>query len=126
MSETSGASQAGRSDFGRALDEIFGVVRPEQLDAVEAEAAQLNDRVTELLQTRETGTAQDRAAADSELEQIRARLLGLQDSVQRGTDTIVTLRVLAGHPAPSGWNAARRRGRSAAPGGQPRRGTAPG
>lgn len=125
MNEASGTPRPARSDFGRALDEILGVVRPGQMDAVEAEAEQLDERVTELLRARETGTAQERADADDELEQIRARLLGLRESVLRGADTIVTLGAVAGHPAPSGGNAARR-GPSAAPGGQPRRGTAPG
>jgi hypothetical protein len=126
MSETSGTPQDGRSEFGRALDEIFGVVRPEQMDAVESEAAQLDVRVTGLLRARETGTRQEREAADGELEQIRTRLLGMRESVLRGSDTILTLGALAGQPAPPGGNDARRRGPSAAPGGQRRRGTAPG
>lgn len=107
MNDTSGTTPPGRSDFGEELETIFGVVSPDRADAVEAEARQLNDRVTTLLAIRESGTSKQRAAADTELEQIRARQLRMKDSLLRGADTIRTLGLLAGGPAPGGVRTAR-------------------
>lgn len=88
--------------FAEQLNAILGLAQPEQAEAIQREAAQINDRVTGLLRARDTGDPEARAAADAELEQIQDRVLKMRDSVLRGRDTVRAFSPAVGASFPDG------------------------